>query len=1374
MKLKIVLFTVLFLGFSNSILSQNVLSIETKGITTATEFELAISLENTDEIAAIQFDINYNANEFELLTGHILTSRGINHTLGVNSISEGVVRVVIYSSSNSNIIGNLGSLLALQLKSKNNSGNFPFTLSKIVFSSSSGVAITSTKNDGVITVLGPKMEVQVGQINFGSVLLGSNQTRSLPIRNSGNQPLEITSVNDVFPFSIQESFPISIQPNSTTYLTVSIDASIKFKGSKEISFVNNDPEINRNSQTVNLSADVYAINTIRIGTGSGEINSEVEIPISIENMEDFTGFQFDILLPEGIEYIANSIIETSRFDGHLIGVNLINGNTLRFIGYSSVNKNFKGNSGELFRFKLKPIVNAGYFSLNVSNAILTNIEQENILSNSYSGYIQINTGNLSISPSNINFLDVPVTETRQRIIQLYNYGNAVLKIDEIVNNSSNLKLDTTLPIEIEIGGYQNVNLTFTPSIIGSFLETINFKNNGDGWQNSIVIQSNVFSPNYLMVENQEGYPNETNVFSILLKNNDEVRAVQFDVELPVGFELDVNTIGITDRTSGFEVAASKLSGTIYRIILYSLSNQVINKGDLSIIKLPVVISKDAVLGAYQFNFANVIISDVKNQNVSSSILENGTITIVEKDTDNDGIYDTVDNCIGTYNPNQEDLDGDGIGDACADDLDGDGVMNNVDVCPNTPSGETVDANGCSSSQLDTDGDGIMDSVDVCPNTPSGETVDTNGCSSSQLDNDKDGVMNNVDVCPNTPSGESADTNGCSSSQLDTDGDGIMDNVDVCPNTPSGETADTNGCSSSQLDDDKDGVMDNVDVCSNTPSGETVDANGCSSSQLDTDGDGVMDNVDVCPNTPSGETADTNGCSSSQLDTDGDGVMDNVDLCPNTPSGETADANGCSSGQLDDDNDDDGIKNDVDFCHFTPSGETVDANGCSSSQLDTDGDGIKDNIDNCPTISNVNQSDIDGDLIGDLCDDDKDGDGVLNVDDNSPEIANPNQEDMDGDGIGDVSDTDIDGDGVLNEVDNCPMTSNPNQSDIDGDLIGDDCDTDMDGDGVLNVDDNSPEIANPNQEDLDGDGIGDVSDTDIDGDGVLNDVDNCPTISNVNQSDIDGDGIGDLCDNDMDGDNVNNTIDLCPNTLSGTNVDATGCPIFSLPSSNFTVTAISETCPGKKNGKILITGQASHPYVAAINGANYNFTNNNLTVDKLQPGDYTVCISVTGQTYNQCYVVTIAPGTTVSAKASVSSSKVEITMEQGTAPFNVLVNNEAMYQTNAPVFSIDVKHGDVVQVKTAVDCEGIFSKSIDLFEDFIAYPNPTNGNFEITMPISEKEIAIELFTMQSQLISKRIYQVIAGKVQLNIDAYASGIYYAKVNVDKPIILKIIKQ
>ncbi len=61
------------------------------------------------------------------------------------------------------------------------------------------------------------------------------------------------------------------------------------------------------------------------------------------------------------------------------------------------------------------------------------------------------------------------------------------------------------------------------------------------------------------------------------------------------------------------------------------------------------------------------------------------------------------------------------------DSDEDGVTDDLDTCPDTPSGAQVDENGCSDSQKDTDGDGVTDDIDQCGNTSSGVQVDAIGC-----------------------------------------------------------------------------------------------------------------------------------------------------------------------------------------------------------------------------------------------------------------------------------------------------------------------------------------------------------------------------------------------------------------------------------------------------------------------------------------------------------------------------------------------------------------------------------------------------------------------------------------------------------------------
>ena len=164
----------------------------------------------------------------------------------------------------------------------------------------------------------------------------------------------------------------------------------------------------------------------------------------------------------------------------------------------------------------------------------------------------------------------------------------------------------------------------------------------------------------------------------------------------------------------------------------------------------------------------------------------------------------------------------------------------------------------------------------------------------------------------------------------------------------------------------------------------------------------------------------------------------------------------------------GMMGDVDITVTNPGGQTGTLTGAYSYTYDlTDGDedGIGDTVDNCPDDQNTTQDNLDGDSMGDVCDDDDDDDTVTDDMDNCPFDANTDQLDTDSDDEGDVCDDDDDDDGVDDTGDNCPLVDN-DQTDTDMDGMGDACDDDDDGDGVVDDDDNCPLTANTDQADND--------------------------------------------------------------------------------------------------------------------------------------------------------------------------------------------------------------------------------------------------------------------------------------------------------------------
>ena len=361
----------------------------------------------------------------------------------------------------------------------------------------------------------------------------------------------------------------------------------------------------------------------------------------------------------------------------------------------------------------------------------------------------------------------------------------------------------------------------------------------------------------------------------------------------------------------------------------------------------------------------------------------------DRDFDDDGEDDGVDNCIGVWNPEQKDGDGDGFGDVCDpsdEDNDNDGIENVVDTCIGIPN----------INQADSDGDGLGDQCDPKP------TV---------ADSDSDLVVDGRDNCPSIPNLNQADSDSdglgdaCDPrvGDSDSDDDGIIDGVDNCllqPN-PSQSDSDRDGLGDAcdQLDfdsdSDDDGVPDGLDNC-------IFRANDDQADGVDKDGLG-----DACESNP------------SDRDSDDDGVPDGFDNCVAVPN---------------------------------PLQEDVSDDGQGDACDNADGDDQVDMDDNCPLINNANREDVDGDGLGKGCDpddldDDFDDDGIPDGDDLCPLVADAGvggkENNADGDRLGDACDPnrfdpDSDNDNVIDGIDNCPLVVNLDQRDDDKDGIGNAC------------------------------------------------------------------------------------------------------------------------------------------------------------------------------------------------------------------------------------------------------------------------------------------------------------------------------------------------
>jgi hypothetical protein len=73
-----------------------------------------------------------------------------------------------------------------------------------------------------------------------------------------------------------------------------------------------------------------------------------------------------------------------------------------------------------------------------------------------------------------------------------------------------------------------------------------------------------------------------------------------------------------------------------------------------------------------------------------------------------------------------------------------------------------------------------------------------------------------------------------------------------------------------------------------------------------------------------------------------------------------------------------------------------------------------------------------------------------------------------------------------------------------------------------------------------------------------------------------------------------------------------------------------------------------------------------------------------------------------------------------------------------------------------------------------YPNPTKGNLNIRVPkLILDEIDVAIYNIQGKLIKSNVEKVENGNINLSISSIAKGVYLIKLNLEKPVFVKFIK-
>ena len=592
----------------------NVVSFSSAQASPSQEVEIVVSLSHEDAVSAVELNIplgdmlRYVESSAQLNAacsdGHSLTA----------AEKDGILSMVVFSPSLSVLKSTSSELCRFRLKLGKEPAEYPI-LPTVILSDAQGKALPVDVNEGVVTILAPKIEVLDKTIDFGRVPIRGRYTQTFALRNVGTSTLTISEfLSENLDFICQPS-SMSLDAGASANVTLQYAPMQRGDVSTSLSIVSD--AMNPKEAKVSLKAKPYSVNELHVMAGAeGASDTEVTIRLKMNNMEPIAAAQCQIVLPEGLKYVEGSAspglrCATSNHQAQAV----MQGNNLHLMLYSSTNSTLPEGDGELMSFKLKLSAPSGRYYLEPKEVVMSNAGMENMTSGLSGEYVSVHSPRLQAS-SSLSFGNIPVTMSSTVSYEIRNDGEIPLTINKVAFLSEGFEIENELPLHIVSGGSASLSVRYTPSKEGSFKTSMQvYSNDPQQGMTTVSVSGNVYEPNALRVSG-ENTPNGYR-FDFSLDNYTEIVAIQMNIKWLPGMNTSADALRLSDRLKNHAHVLTQLSEDTYQLLVYSMANTPVSGSDGVIFSLEYTAASGLSCRDTELMVSDIVLSDAAGRNYVS-------------------------------------------------------------------------------------------------------------------------------------------------------------------------------------------------------------------------------------------------------------------------------------------------------------------------------------------------------------------------------------------------------------------------------------------------------------------------------------------------------------------------------------------------------------------------------------------------------------------------------------------------------------------------------------------------------------------------------------------------------------------------------------